>query len=79
MVFLTHDLCGFHRNRFVRQLWRHVADSKLLDFSQASDSMILRINRTLCVMCYIWCVRIINPQNMQCRSRFNWLTAATVL
>ena len=40
MAFQMHDLCGFLRKRFVRQFWRHnFADSKLLDFARASDSM----------------------------------------
>ena len=35
------------------------ADSKLLDFARASDSMTLRINRTLCVARYIRYVRLL--------------------
>ena len=42
------------------------ADSKFLDFSPASDSMTLRINRTLCVTRYVQYVRI-NPQRICCR------------
>ena len=34
------------------------ADSKLLDLSRASNSISSRINRTLCVTCYIRYVRI---------------------
>ena len=51
------------------------ADSiyKLLDFSQAFDSMTSRIKRTLCVACYIWYV---NPQHMRfmpsCINRRRW-------
>ena len=37
------------------------ADAKLLDFFPASGSMTLCINRTLCVVRYIWYVRISNP------------------
>ena len=43
------------------------ADSKLLDFSQASDSLTLRINGMLCVARYIRCVCIINPRCMRFR------------
>ena len=35
------------------------ADSKLLDFAQASDSMTLCINRTLCVARYIQYIRLL--------------------
>ena len=40
------------------------ADSMLLDFSRASDSMTLHINRMLCVPCYLQYGRIINPWRM---------------
>ena len=43
------------------------ADSKLLNFSRASDSLTLRINETLCVVHYIRYVRIINPRCMRFR------------
>ena len=36
------------------------ADSKLLDFARASDSMTLHINRMLCVVLYIRYVRLLN-------------------
>ena len=35
------------------------ANSKLLDFSRASDGMTLRINRKMCVACYIRYVRLL--------------------
>ena len=35
------------------------ADSKLLDFARASDSMTLRINRTLCAARYIRYVHLL--------------------
>ena len=43
------------------------ADSKLLNFFQDSDSMTLRINRMLCVTCYVQYVRIINTWCMRSR------------
>ena len=40
------------------------ADSKLLDFAQASDSITYRINRALCCALYTVCMSI-NPQHMR--------------
>ena len=59
IAFQRRDLCGFLRKRFVCQFWASFADSKLLDFARASDSMTLRVNRTLCVGCYIRYVRLL--------------------
>ena len=46
MAFQTHDLCGFHRKRFIRKFWRCLLILKLLDFSHRLASLTLRINRT---------------------------------
>ena len=53
----THELCGFLQKCFVRQ-FASFADFKLLDFSQASDSITVHINRMLYVTHYIRYVHI---------------------
>ena len=53
-----HNLCGFHRKRFVCQFWCHLLILNFLTSPIDHGQLTLCINRTLCISCYILFLRM---------------------